>query len=90
MVVRKAKGQWVKSRKDATKKIYFLEAEGEMTLKFRAVYMYVDGKKQLIKLAGSFLKGDDSTKVRCEAEGILLALKAEKGGVDQKKAARLK
>ena len=75
MLVRKAKGSWVRSKKDPSKRIYFLEAEGEAKLSFRAVYMYVDGKKLLLRVVGRFLK-DDGTTVRLEAEGIVKAKKA--------------
>jgi hypothetical protein len=75
MLVRKARGSWVTSKKDPSKKIYFMEAYGEAVMRFKAIYMYVDGKKKLIRVIGSFVK-DDQKVIRTMAEEMIKTKKA--------------
>jgi len=52
MKVRKVSGAWVKSKSNPNKRVFFLNVEGEGTINFKAVYMYVDGKKRLLRVVG--------------------------------------
>ena len=70
MNINKVSGAWVKSKQDPSKRVFFLNVEGEGTINFKAVYMYVDGKKRLLRVVGR-LKNAQIADVRNIAEQMM-------------------
>lgn len=75
-MVSKASGQWVTSKRDPSKKVFFLNVQGKADMEFAASYLYANGKSKLIRVIGRFINNDGTT-IRLEGEGILKALRHE-------------